>query len=196
MTLTVAQALASQRPRLGIFFRLHIDPVVRLWLGVGHAVAGIDADDGAGATYKGLGTMLNLPALNQLVNGAADRVEFTLAGVSSEIMAMASTEADEVKGAALLIGVGVFDANWQLIAQPTWLRRFIADFVKVEMDSGEDGITRAVVISARTFLTGRRRPGLSYWTDADQQALHPGDKFCERTVLYSQETMKPWPRFS
>lgn len=197
MSLTVAQALASQSPRIGVFFRLHLDPVVRLWLGVGHCKAGIDATDGAGATYKGLGTMLNLPAFTQLVNGAADRVEFRLSGVPSEIMALASQEAtDEVKGAALLVGVGVFDADWQLIAQPTWIKRYIADFVRVEMESATEGITRTVVLSARSFLTGRRRPGLSYWTDADQQALHPGDRFCERTALYSQETSKAWPRFS
>lgn len=197
MTITLADALASGAPRIGIFFRLAVDPVIRLWLGVGDCKAGIDATDGDGATYHGLGEMINVPTFSQLVNGAADRVEFQLSGISQRTLALASTDADEVKGAALLIGLGVFDSDWQLIAQPTWIRRLTADFISIKLDSpgGDRPPVRTLTLSARTFLTGRRRPALSFFTDRDQQAKSPGDAFCQRTVLYSAQAVKTWPRF-
>jgi hypothetical protein len=196
MPTALENALASSAPRIGIFFRLSVDPIVRLWLGVGNCDAGIDVADGAGATYSGLGEMVNLPSLTQLVNGAADRVEFHLSGVSRRVLQLASSESDEVKGAALLVGIGVFAADWQLITAPTWLRRFTVDYLSVQFENPSDGTpVRTITLSARTMLTGRRRPGLSYFTDRDQQAKSPGDAFCERSVLYSQDATKTWPRF-
>jgi len=195
MTMTLAQALASNAPRLGIFLRLHIDPIARLWLGVGHARVGIDATDGTGAIYKGLGEILDLPAFTQLINGSADKVEFSLNGVSQDIVQMASSEADDVKGVALLVGLGCFDHDWQLIASPTWLRRFTCDYISVQQTQDLGSTVRTVTLHARTFLTGRRRPTLSYWTDYEQTLAHPGDRICQRTVLYTGETQKKWPRF-
>lgn len=195
MTLTVAQALASDKPRLGVFFRLGLDTPLRIWLGIGDCEAGIDATDGAGATYTGIGEMIDLPTFTQLVNGAAERVEFHLSGVTDRMLQLASQDADDVKGVPLLVGIGLFDSDWQLIAAPTWLRRFTVDYLSVRYENGPEGANHRISLSARSFLTGRRRPGLSYFTDHDQQELSPGDLFCERAVLYSNATSKTWPRF-
>lgn len=195
MTLTREQALASDTPRLGVFFRLGLTPPLRIWLGIGDCDAGIDAADGAGATYTGIGEMLDVPTFTQLVNGAAERVEFHLSGVTERMLQLASTDANDVKGAALLVGVGVFDGSWQLIAAPTWLRRFTVDYLSIRYENARDGANHTISLSARSFLTGRRRPGLSYFTDHDQQELSSGDLFCERSVLYSNATSKTWPRF-
>lgn len=195
MVLTVDQALASGAPRIGVFFRLGITPPARLWLGIGDCQAGIDATDGAGATYSGLGQILDVPRFNQLINGAADRVEFSLSGVSSQIVSLATDGADEVKQAPLLVGIGLFDPNWQLIAQPTWVRRFVVDYLGVSVEQDDNGFVRTVKLSARSFMTGRRRPNITYFSDHDQQALHPGDRFCERTAIYTNTTQKVWPRY-
>lgn len=196
MTLTYAQALASPAPRVGIFFRLSVDPIIRLWVGLGDCQAGIDATDGSGATYSGLGAMVNLPALAQLVNGAADRVSFNLSGVTQRIATLAASEQTEVRGVTLMVGFGLFDGNWQLIQQPTWLRRLTVDYLSVSRDQTGEQAVWTVSLSARSFLTGRRRPGLSYFTDDDQQARHSGDLFCKHATLYSQEVMKAWPRYT
>jgi hypothetical protein len=193
--MTVDQALASGSPRLGVFFRLGITPPARLWLGVGNCEAGIDAEDGDGAVYNGLGEMLGVPAFQQLINGTAERVEFRLSGVSARIAQLASSESADVKGVPLLVGLGVFGADWQLLADPTWLKRLTVDYLSIEQEGGGGGVVRSVSLSARSFLTGRRRPGLSYFTDAEQQGRSPGDRFCERTGLYSAEVTKTWPRF-
>lgn len=189
-------ALASTNPRVGIFLRLDlVGSVQRLWLGVGDCEAGIDADDGAGATYHGLGELLGVPQFQQLVNGTAERVTFALSGVSASVVALANNHADDVKNVPLLVGIGVFGPDWQLLAAPTWLRRFVVDYLSVSQDPTDGEPIRTLSLSARSFLTGRRRPGLSFYTDRDQQALSAGDRFCERTPIYSQEVTKVWPRF-
>lgn len=190
-----ALALAGNAPRIGVFFRLMLDTPIRLWLGIGDCEAGIDATDGAGATYSGLGELRNVPAFQQMVNGTADRIDFKLSGVSQRVATMASTEATDVKGVALNIGLGVFDDDWQLIDNPVWLRRLIVDFLSVDFAQDGEGLLYTVGLSARSIFTGRRRPGLSFFTDAEQQSRSAGDKFCEHTTRYQQNVDKVWPRF-
>jgi len=55
---------------------------------------------------------------------------------------------------------------------------------------------RSVSLSCGTLLTGRKRPGFAYFSDQDQQARFPGDRFCERTPVYANGFNKPWPKFS
>jgi len=186
--------LAGGSPRVGVFFRLEVDPAFRFWLGIGDCLAGIDAQDGAGETYSGLGQMIGLPALQQLANGAADRVEFKLSYVSQRVAALASSEHADVKGALFRVGIGLFDAQWQLVEQPQWLKTFTIDFLSIERDQTQGEAVWTLSLSARSLFTGRRRPGLGFWTEADQQARHPGDKFCQRSVLYSIDVQKAWPK--
>jgi hypothetical protein len=188
-------ALASGSPRIGIFFRLGIDPPFRMWLGIGHVRAGIDAADGAGEIYSGMGEMLNVPAFQQLINGVAERVTFQLSGVPQNVVQLASGGADEVKRAALNVGLGVFDAEWQLAGQPIWLKRFTVDFLTVQrQQQGSEEAIYTVALSARSIFSGRRRPGLSFFTDDEQQRRSPGDRFCEHVRRYSRDVSKAWPR--
>lgn len=184
-------ALAKSVPRIGVFFRLGINPPWRIWLGVGDCDAGIDAEDGAGETYNGYGELLNVPAFSQLLNGAADRVSFTLAGISDRVAQMASNESEDVKGVILKVGIGVFDDDWQIIDSPIWIRTFVVDYLSIDRQMNEkDASVWTVSLAARSFFTGRRRPGHSYFTDADQQARHSGDRFCDRAAIYTVEVVK------
>ncbi len=193
MAVTYDQVLASSAPRIGIFLRFGFDTPVRLWLGIGNITAAIDTTDGTGAVYAGIGEVVGLPALQQLINAKAERVEFRLSGVSQTAVSMATTEADDVKGIALNVGVGVFGADWQLVQEPTWVRRLIIDYLSTSTESTEAGQVRTVSVSARSAFTGRRRPTLSFYTDAEQRQRSADDRFCERASLYSSETIKAWP---
>lgn len=197
--LSVAEiaALAQDAVRIGIFFRLEVDPVQRLWLGVGDCKVRSNAYDATGAVYQGLGELHDVPEVQQLINGVAERVTFTVSGVSPNVMELAGAEADEVKGAAVALGVVLFDGAWQQLGPPRWLWRGTADVPALEQQPTDDGgAVRTIELSVGSLFTGRRRRGLSYLTDYDQQQRHPGDKFCERTILYAQEVEKVWPRFS
>lgn len=189
-------ALASDTQKIGIFFRMATDPVVRLWLGIGDIKPGINAYDPTSDNdvYSGLGQLIDVPALQQLINGVADRVTFHVSGVSADTSALASTEANTVKGKAVAVGICLFGAAWQQLGVPIWLWRGTADFVTRQQQSNGSTTTRVIELSVGSLFTGRRRRGLSYLTDRDQQLRSPGDKFCERTVLLSQFE-KVWPTF-
>jgi hypothetical protein len=157
--------------------------------------AGIDAADGSGEIYSGMGQMLNVPAFQQLINGVAERVNFQLSGVPQKVVDLASGGADEVKGVALNVGLGVFNAEWQLAGQPLWLKRFTVDFLTLQrQQQGSEEAIYTVALSARSVFTGRRRPGLSFFTDEEQQRRSPGDRFCEHARRYAREETKAWPR--
>jgi len=187
-------ALNSDTQRIGIFFRMATEPISRLWLGVGDCDVGINALDASQETYSGLGQLGDVPAFQQLINGVAERLTFHVSGVSKDTLATASAEAPGVKNTPIAIAIGLFDGAWQQLGIPKWLWSGHADFVTLNQQSGQGGITRVIELSVGSLFTGRRRRGLSYLTDRDQQTRHPGDRFCERTVLYSQFE-KVWPTF-
>lgn len=196
VTLSSAEidALESDTQRIGILFRMATDPIIRLWLGIGDVEAGINAYDTEAAVYSGLGELTDVPALQQLINGVADRVTFHVSGVSAKTSAMASTEASVVKNKAVAVGMCLFGGSWQQLGVPIWLWAGKADFVTRQQLSDGKQTTRVIELSVGSLFTGRRRRGLSYLTDRDQQSRHPGDKFCERTALLSQFE-KVWPTF-
>lgn len=198
MAVTLSQdeidALESDTQKIGILFRMATLPVIRLWLGIGDIRPGITIYDAVNRPYSGLGQLIDVPALTQLINGVADRVTFHVSGVSAEVSAMASTEANLVKNKAVAVGMCLFGQDWRQLGLPIWLWRGTADFVTRQQQSTDDGIIRVVELSVGSLFTSRRRRGLSYLTDHDQQTRHPGDKFCERTALMSQFE-KVWPTF-
>lgn len=195
MTAAFDNALKSSNPRVGIFFRLDLDEPFRMWLGVGDCEAGIDATDGDGEVYRGCGEMLNVPMFQQLLNATAERVAFTLSGVSQRVAQMAASESDDIKGISLRVGLGAFGEDWALIDTPIWLRRFIVDYMTLSQEqSGTNAAVYTVALSTRTIFTGRRRPGLSFFTDEEQQRRSTGDRFCRHVMRYTQIESKAWPR--
>lgn len=191
--------LESGLQRIGIFFRLATDPVVRLWLGVGNIEPGVNVLDETGSTYRGFGEITDVPEMNQMINGAAQRVEFSLSGVSGEVMAVASAnDAEEVKGKLASVGLGIFDQDWSLLGPIRWVANYTADFLSVQQSASEDPqtIVRTVSLSCGSLMTGRRRPGRSYFTDQDQQSRYPGDMFCSLVGRYAHGFNKAWPQFT
>lgn len=192
-------ALESRIYRIGVFFRLATDPAVRLWLGFGSIKPGVNAYDADGTTYLGLGELRNIPAFRQLLNGVAERVEFTLSGVSGEVLAIASgDDAQQVKGRRADVGFMLFAADWSGLGPVHWTVRYIADFLAREQQvvESDQPIVRTVTLSCGTRFTGRRRPSYSYFSDADQQARFPGDLFCSYAGDYAHGYNKQFPVFS
>ncbi|WP_416192951.1 hypothetical protein [Nitrobacter sp. TKz-YC01] len=194
-------ALARNSARIGVFFRLETDPVVRLWLGVGpFETTQPDVLDGTGAKYNGFGEVGSVPALKQMVNGAAQRVEFTISGVTGDILQIASGgDAQQVKGKRVSVGFAVMDDNWSLLGPIKWIQNYTADYLAIQQVAPTEVgqlTVRTVTLSAGTLMTGRRRPGLAYFTNQDQRARYPTDYFCERTPLYANGFNKTWPRLS
>lgn len=191
-------ALESGMQRIAVFFRMETDPIIRIWLGAGNIESGVNVLDTGGAEYKGFGAIQNVPALKQLLNGSAERVEFGISGVSGEVLSIASgDDATQVKGKSVTVGFALMGPDWSLLGEVHWCAFYTADFLSLQQTPSSDPnqIIRGLTLSCGTRFTARRRPGLSYFDDPDQVARHPGDEFCSLANTYAHNFSIPWPRY-
>lgn len=170
------------------------DTPIRVWTGVGDFDKAADAVDIEGGIYKGLGEIQEIPALQQLVNGVAQRIDLSLSGVDANIVALADSEAADVRSKAVSIGLQFFGEDWQTLGDTLWIWDGEADVVKSESLSGADFTrVRTITLSVGTLTTGRRRPKLTFFTRSQQRRRSPTDAFCDRVALYSADTELKWP---
>lgn len=191
-------ALANGTRRIGVFFRLETGDPVRLWLGYGKIAPGVNAYDPTGAEYKGFGEIQNVPAIKQLLNGAAQRQDFVLSGVKGDVLDAVGSDSEVVKGKPVRVGYALMDADWQLLGPIHWLASYTADYIGVSQPPTQidQPIVRTITLSCATRNTGKRRPVHGYFTDADQQARSPGDRFCSLVPNYSRNFLKAWPKYA
>lgn len=177
--------------RRSVLFRLGSDPVVRLWSGFGDLPIPANAHDDATEIYRGAGALLQVPAVKQLINGVADRVDFTLSGVNAATIALAIEDRDTVQGAAVALGYASFDDAWQ-VETVAWQWLGIADVLKVESNATQDQRTRSITLSVAASDTARANPQLAWFTDADQRRRSPTDAFFSHVAGISQGTTRRW----
>lgn len=180
--------------RRSVLLYIETDEPVRAWTGVGAFQKAADAVDTEGGVYLGLGEMQDIPALQQLMNGVAQRIELSLSGVDARIVELADADAPEVRSKAVHIGLQFFDADWQPLAGTFWIWDGEADVIKTDTVSSPDfGRFRTVSLSVGSITTGRRRPLLQNFTRAQQRRRSSDDAFCDRTGLYSGDSSSKWP---
>lgn len=193
-------SLESSNQQIGIFFRMATDPVIRLWLGLGKIKPGVNVlDPSDGGQYLGLGEIENIPSYKQLLNGAAERVDFIMSGVSGETLQLASVDTDSVIGKRIDLGFMLFGQNWQPLGPVHWHANYIGGPLSVRWQKSDDptqAAVRTLSLSAGSTFTSRRRPSFAYWTDPDQQARVPGDEFCSLAAQYTIEFNLPWPVYT
>lgn len=180
--------------RRSVLMHIATDTPVRAWTGVGPFEHPGDAVDTGGGTYLGLGEMQDVPALQQLVNGVASRVELSLSGVDARIVELADSEAADVRSKIVSLGLQFFGADWQPLGDTLWIWDGEADVIRTDTVSEPGfGRVRTVTLSIGSLTTGRRRPVLSHFTRAQQRRRSADDAFCDRTALYSQDSELAWP---
>lgn len=166
---------------------------LRIWTGIGDLEIQTDGIDAVGGPYQGIGLLSSVPPLRQLVGGAAERLEFSLAVADGPVFDLADDEADDIINAPVDLGLVFFDADWQLTGPAAWLWAGSADVPSIGQSSDEAQITRSITLSVGTALTDRTRPVLTYFTDADQRRRSPTDRFCERVAGYTGTHTIKWP---
>lgn len=171
--------------RISWVLRIDSDPACYLWTGFGQLVTPADDVDASGATWLGAAHIIAIPGLRALINGIAERVNFTLSGVSAETLRLAREDKDSVKGAEVRIGHVEFDADWQLVGDVTWEWLGIADALRIESRYGEERRLRSIVLMVGAADTMRANPRFTFWTDASQRLRSADDAFCDHVAMIS-----------
>lgn len=190
--------LAGGNVRAAIFLRVDVQPTpLRMWAGIGDfAVAADLVETEDGAIYSGMGELMSLPQVSQLINGLAERVEFKVAGtfIDARIAQMASEEAGLILRAETNLGFLVLDKDQQVMSPMAWLWSGEADSLMIDRDDGAKGqVIRTLTLSVGSVMTGRRRPTPEYWTDPAQKLRSADDRFCENVAGYNIGTIEIWP---
>lgn len=168
---------------------------VRLWTGTGSFLVNDNAFDPDDTEYLGGARLISLPSFQRMFNGLAERIVYTLSGVSQEMRDLATEEADDIRGAIVRMGIMVIGPDWAQVGPVRWLRRGRIDVIETSNEPGEDGERiRTIEFSVGSYLTGRKIPGSGVWTTADQNS-RPGsedDRFFDRMPLMD-DLVKRWP---
>jgi hypothetical protein len=183
---------------LGIFFRLGTTPALHLAFGVNDVPITVPVLDSVGTIYQGAGRFLDIPTLEVLINGIADKVTFSLYGIDPSVAALVLDSTPEVLGALVTIGIAPLDARWQPLSQIIGLWSGTADFIAEEMKPESDPTksrVQSIMLTTSSGDTSRALPNLITYSDATQKTLYPTDRFFERTVRYIQGYLVSWPRF-
>ncbi|ARR53492.1 hypothetical protein HY78_08685 [Rhizorhabdus wittichii DC-6] len=154
--------------RQSIIVRIDSEDPARFWQGVGDILIPADDVEPLEAIYLGAGELISVPDFQQLINGTAERIEFTLSGVSAETIAMAVEDAASVRGASLHVGIVTFDEAWQVI-EVAWEAEFRCDTLTVSSQGSQTGRVRSITLSVGSDDTGRSRAPIAFFTDADQK---------------------------
>lgn len=142
-----------------------------------------------GNEFTGLGHMGQIESVRESAQAEATGLRFTLAGPIAAYLSLALNE--ELQGDPILLYVGFFGSDHQLIADPVleWSGR--ADTMQV-LDAGENS---AISVTAESRYADFRRPRERRFSDADQQVFYPGDKFFEFLPQMTEKTII-WPAAS
>lgn len=175
-----------------VLVRFATDPVARICSGVNPVrIPADDVETEDDAYYYGGGALVDMPVLEQLINGAASRIDITVSGVSGKTLALFTGDADDLQGCDVSIGIAYQDEHFQ-IESVEWLLKLRADTPSIDDKPSQDGRTRSIGLSLGTDFTDRSSSTIAYFTDADQQKRSPGDKICDHVASYNQGTSRPW----
>jgi len=194
----IVEAL-RQSNMLGIYLRLDIDPPLRICVGVNDIPIGFESIDPEGAVYLGAGRLANIPDLEVLINGVADRVEFVLSGIDPEEADRLDIEewSQAIRGAAMHVGFTTLDDYYQPMSKIIPLWTGTGSFIVESMPAvkGHETPTVTLALSASSGKATRSRNTQILWSGAQQRAMHPGDAFCDGTARLARGVAPAWPRY-
>jgi hypothetical protein len=166
------------------------DPAV-FWSGHGPLLLPADDLIPSPVLIAGAGELVDIPALEQLINGKAQRLDVTLSGVGETTVSLAADESATLPGSVVQIGRIVFDETWQ-IASVIWEWTGEARGLTVTSQSGGGNRVRSLTLSVVAGDPSRRRPALAYFTDADQRFDFPDDEVFSNVAGITAGTTRRW----
>lgn len=136
----------------------------RAWTGLGQL-------DWAGMSFEGVGSLGAVGEIEETTEIRAVRLTLVLSPVPQEVVDIALAERSFRLRTARLWG-GLLDAEGVFVADPFPLWAGLMDTMEVV-----DGAEPRVSLSCESRLVDLERAEVRRYTDADQQAEYPGDRF-------------------
>lgn len=138
-----------------------------------------------GNTFSALGDFGGVTTMRESSDLSADGVTLRLSGVPTARISEALTE--QVQGRTAKLWIGFLDSAYQLIADPAGPFTFRMDAFEVQLgDTAEISLT----CESRAILW--RQSAVRRYTDQDQQAAYPGDRFFEFVPQMAEKEIV-WP---
>jgi len=140
----------------------------------------------AGLLFKGAGILGTVAEIHDS-GGEIKGLSFELSGVSTEAIAFALDDAAVVQGTPCHIRTALLDSNYQIVDAPLdWIGTLDT------MGITEDGETCSISVTAESSAVDLLRGSPLTYSNADQQALYPGDRAFEY-VLSQVDAPIIWP---
>jgi hypothetical protein len=173
--------LASSNVPMVILVAMAFSTPLNLWSGAGSLTVG-------GVTYQGTQGIGKIGAV-QTTYSEIRQLTFELAGPPQSMVSLATGPG--VQGTPVTVSVGLVNLATGLVTDviPMWAGQL--DTMKV-IDGTK---TSTVQVTAEHVGIDLNRPAPLYYTDADQQTLHPGDLFFQYvSTQFDQQIV--WPAAS
>lgn len=177
--------------REAYLFRIETDDPASFWSGHGPLLLPADAVLSLATLFSGAGGLVDIPDLEQLINGKAQRMDITLSGVSQEAIIFATEEALQIPGAPIWIGRVQFDAAWQ-VETVEWEWSGEGVNLTVDSDGSSGNRVRSLKLTVAAGETTRRRSPNAYFTASDQQRDYPSDTFFSNIGQISLGAVRRW----
>jgi hypothetical protein len=180
---------------LGVFIRIDSDPALHVWLGVEDKPAGIDSIDPDGTVYLGGGQLIGVPALEVLVNGKSDNVEFFMSGIDPATGGRMLDEMPAIRGKTVQVGITTLDPYFQPMSAIIPLWSGVASHPSESSPVVKTGQNRSLrlALSVVAGENARSRTSKSVWSHAQQIADFPTDDFCKNMQRLARGVQAVWP---
>lgn len=167
------------------------DPAI-FWTGFGDLLLPADGVVPDDEIALGAGDLINLPDLDDLINGLAQRVDFVLSGVSTRVISLAKEEAPDVPGSRVHIGRMDLGPDYQQVAPVEWEWAGEARSLRASSDDTDNGRSRTITLTVAAGDTTRSRAPLAFFTDADQRRRSITDAVFSHVGAINAGTSRRW----
>lgn len=173
-------ALSQGTVRLDLLVEMQfVSQTMYVWNGNTELVTG-------GNTYLPMYGYGSIDGLSMNSSGASETVTLQLNGLpdqATDFLGKVLGETSEVEQRTVKISLQLFDEEWQPVGNPApmWWGFMQPPRVSRTQMQGVQGAMQTVTLSAENAFFNRSRPALGRYTDRDQQARSPGDKFLQFT---------------
>jgi hypothetical protein len=164
-----------------LLVRLNFDSGVAAW---SSSLSPIDFED---VEYVAGGTLCSVPQVSESPGTAASVMSVGLSGVKSEIVALLLSE--PYMGRTATVHLALTDED--MVFDP--LRCKLIFTGKMDSISGNMGATASFSVAIKSRLADWERARNLMYTDSDQQAQYPGDRFFEYIPQISKMKIM-WPK--